>query len=114
MQVKFFAEPQQEGAARFMTEPVVDATSVYIGRNAAATAAGPGETLVSALAADLQQWAITWQVKLAAAITADLALGSSDAVHPHRGDDRRAEHRRRVDQVVASAQRLSGAGAVRW
>ena len=43
MQVKFFAEPQQEGAAQFMTEPVVDATSVYIGRNAAATGPGPAK-----------------------------------------------------------------------
>ncbi len=85
MQVRFFAEPQQEGAAQFMTEPVVDATSVYVGRNAAATAAGPGETLVSALAADLQQWAITWQVKLAAAITADLALGSATLFIPTGG-----------------------------
>ena len=85
IQIRFFAEPQQEGAAQFITEPVVDATSVYIGRNAAATGAGPAETLVSALAADLQQWVITWQVKLAAAITADLALGSSTLFIPTGG-----------------------------
>jgi outer membrane protein assembly factor BamB len=85
MQVKFFAEPQQEGAAQFMTEPVVDATSVYIGRNAAATGAGPGETLVTALAADLQQWTITWQVTLPAAITADLALAASTLFIPTGG-----------------------------
>ena len=85
IQVRFFAEPQQEGAAQFMTEPVIDATSVYIGRNAAATGAGPAETLVSALPADPQQWAITWQVKLAAAITADLALGSSTLFIPTGG-----------------------------
>ena len=36
--------------------------------------------------------------------------GLIDAVHPHRGDDRRAEHRRRVDAVVASAQRVCGTG----
>ena len=36
MQVRFFAdEEQQEGQPQFMTEPVADATSVYIGRNAA-------------------------------------------------------------------------------
>ena len=85
MQVKFFAEPQQEGAAQFMTEPVVDATSVYIGRNAAATGAGPGETLVTALAADLQQWTITWQVTLPAAITADLALAATTLFIPTGG-----------------------------
>ena len=36
--------------------------------------------------------------------------GLIDAVHPHRGDDRRAEHRRRVDAMVASAQRVCGPG----
>ena len=37
MQVRFFAEARsRKGQAQFMTEPVVDATSVYIGRNAAA------------------------------------------------------------------------------
>ncbi len=85
MQVRFFAEPQQEGAAQFMTEPTVDATSVYVGRNAAATSTTHAQTLVTALAADLQQWTVTWQVKLAAAITADLALGSSTLFIPTGG-----------------------------
>ncbi len=85
VQVRFFAEPQQEGAAQFMTEPVVDAASVYIGRNAAATGAEPTQTLVSALPADPQQWTITWQVKLAAAITADMTLGSSTLFIPIGG-----------------------------
>ena len=86
MQVRFFAdEEQQEGQPQFMTEPVTDATSVYIGRNAAATVVGAADTLVSALAADLQQWATTWQVNLAAAITADLALGASTLFIPTGG-----------------------------
>jgi outer membrane protein assembly factor BamB len=86
MQVRYFAdEEQQEGQPQFMTEPVTDATSVYIGRNAAADISGPAQTLVTALAADLQQWAITWQVKLAAAITADLALAASTLFIPTGG-----------------------------
>ena len=85
MQAKFFSEEQEEGAAQFMTEPVVDATSVYVGRNAAATPVVAAETLVTALAADLQQWTTTWQVTLPAAITADLALGSSTLFIPTGG-----------------------------
>ena len=68
-----------------MTEPVVDATSVYVGRNAAATPVVAAETLVTALAADLQQWATTWQVTLPAAITADLALAASTLFIPTGG-----------------------------
>ena len=86
MQVRYFSEEErQEGQTQFMTEPVADATSVYIGRNAAADLSGPAQTLVTALAADLQQWAITWQVTLPAAITADLALGSSTLFIPTGG-----------------------------
>jgi outer membrane protein assembly factor BamB len=86
MQVRFFAEAShQEGQSQFMTEPVVDATSVYIGRNAAATSSGAAETLVSARPADPQQWTTTWQVTLSADITADLALGSSTLFVPTGG-----------------------------
>jgi len=85
MQAKFFSEEQEEGAAQFMTEPVVDATSVYVGRNAAATPVVAAETLVTALAADLQQWTTTWQVTLPAAVTTDLALGASTLFVPTGG-----------------------------
>ena len=86
MQARFFTEvSHQEGAAQSMTEPVADATSVYIGRNAAGTSGQAAETLVSALPADLQQWTVTWQVTLPAAITADLALGSSTLFIPTGG-----------------------------
>jgi outer membrane protein assembly factor BamB len=86
MQAKIFVEEShQEGPAQFMTEPVADATSVYIGRNAAATATDAAQTLVSALPASLPQWATTWQVTLPAAITADLALGSSTLFVPTGG-----------------------------
>lgn len=87
MQVRFFTEggTRQEGPPQFMTEPVADATSVYIGRNAEATPVGSAETLVSALPAGLQQWTVTWQVTLPAAITADLALGSSTLFIPTGG-----------------------------
>ena len=68
-----------------MTEPVADVTGVYIGRNAAATSTAPAQTLVTALAAGPQQWTVTWQVKLAAAITADLALAASTLFIPAGG-----------------------------
>ena len=45
----------------------------------------PAETLVSALPADMAQWTITWQVKLPAAITADLALAASTLFVPTGG-----------------------------
>ena len=85
MQARFFSEQQEEGAAQFMTEPVVDATSVYVGRNAAATPVVAAETLVTALAAGLQPWTVTWQVRLTSAITADLALGASTLFIPTGG-----------------------------
>ena len=86
MQARFFTEEShQEGPTQFMTEPVADATSVYIGRNAAATPTGAAETLVSALPAGLPQWTTTWQVTLPAAITADLALGSPALFVPTGG-----------------------------
>ena len=85
MQARFFSEAQEEGAAQFMTEPVVDATSVYVGRNAAATPVVAAETLVTAFAADLRQWTVTWQVTLPSAITADLALGASTLFIPTGG-----------------------------
>ena len=111
MQVRFFAEEeQQEGQTQFMTEPVADATSVYIGRNAAADtvwacpnfghrARGRPAAMGDQLAGDA-----------ACRHHRGPGAGLIDAVHPHRGDDRRAEHRRRVDQVVTSAQRLCGTG----
>ena len=86
MQVRFFTEEEdQEGEPQFMTEPVADVTGVYIGRNAAATSTAPAQTLVTALAAGPQQWTVTWQVKLAAAITADLALAASTLFIPAGG-----------------------------
>ena len=86
MQVRFFTEEEhQEGQAQFMTEPVADATSVYVGRNAAATPVVAAETLVSALPAGMAQWATTWQVTLPAAITADLALAASTLFIPTGG-----------------------------
>ena len=97
-----------------MTEPVADATSVYVGRNAAATPAVAAETLVSALPADLQQWTITWQVTLPAAITADLALGASTLFVPTGGTIVALNTADGSTQVVASAQRVTGEQAARW
>ena len=84
MNARFFPDG---GLSEYMTDPVVDATSVYVGRNVAAGTVTPAVSYVTALPADPdpQEFNATWQVTVPAGITADLAYGASTLFVPTGG-----------------------------